>query len=164
MQEEIEKRTWYERVADSLDFSCVARSAGIDFKAEPKWVLNVLCELNQQAMPVAKIRRPKEFTPREVGRIAGQMCAGIYAIGETFMAGLEAAGQKGEAVEMSLNECQKNQHLPLFKSLLQAMEFCGQGVGALAEECEHIESAVLDGGLTSSSGGDNFVTNEARTF
>ena len=91
MAKKSKQQTWYERVFDTLDFSQVARDAGLlDIETGPAWVLNVARELVQQAMPAVNIRTPKGITAREVGRAAGQICANVYALGETMSPASEA--------------------------------------------------------------------------
>lgn len=134
-----EQRTWYERVFDAADFSDHIR-AGMDIENEPIWVLNVLREMIQQAMPMIQIRKPKQLTPKEVGRCLGQICANVYALGELMQNNPEAV-EKGERFVKGLR---KNQQLPSVQSVLKAMEFAGQSVLDLASAMIRVEATMME--------------------
>jgi len=134
-----DQRTWYERVFDSADFSSDV-NAGINLENEPKWVLKVLGELIQQGMPMIQIRKPKQLTPKEVGRCLGQICANVYAIGESMSNNAEDLEKNLRIVKWM----QENQQMPTVQTALKAMEFAGQSVLDLASSLNRIETTMTD--------------------
>ncbi len=139
MAKKSKERSWYERVFDSADFSADV-NAGIDLENEPKWVLKVLGELIQQGMPMIQMRKPKQLTPKEVGRCLGQICANVYAIGDLTPDNPEALKEGQRFVEWM----QKNKGVPSVQSALKAMEFAALSVLELASEIMRIEATMME--------------------
>jgi hypothetical protein len=139
MAKKTKERTWYERVFESADFSDQI-GADMDIESEPRWVVKVLIELMQQSMPMVQIRKPKQVTPREVGRCLGQMCGNLYALGDLIPNNPEAV-EKGQRI---LEGMRKNEQVPSVQGLLKAMEFADQSMIQLASASSHIEATMIE--------------------
>jgi hypothetical protein len=112
--------SWHARILRDLESVDFTAGSGIDPTTEPEWVVNVLKQLVQQTMPAVGLK-PREFTPRRLGRLLGQQQA-TWAV--AFEALEKAVSPEriaqGEAI---LKKLEENADKPAVASLLSAIYF-----------------------------------------
>jgi hypothetical protein len=123
--------SWCKRIIDELDPSdeIIAKS-GFDPSKESEWVQKIYVELGQQAMPAFCVRRPKGYTPQEVGRCLGQQCANFYALGEMIDT---PTPEKIEQSVKVLEKYEANRNVPGVESFFKAVEPIGALLSGLME-------------------------------
>jgi len=135
--------SWYEKAFEGADFSKyspAARSfAGLD--GSPAWVEKVVIEVTQQNMPTVVIKNVRVLTPEFVGKILGQLCANLYALGEIFNKSMENFDPT--ILEKNMALLQENLKVPGVSSLLQLYGVLGSLMGDLSGNGERLEKHVL---------------------
>ena len=123
--------TWYEQVLNRLDPDKLPGTLG-DFDCEPEWVKNVTRELAQACAPGFQFAKARQVTPNFVGRVLGQNCANLYAIGDR-LPGVVFTPEGIERAEKIIETLAAKRQEVGVASVLQSFEFAGEMMESLDE-------------------------------